>query len=128
MRTKIFFNVFLVFLFGIFTFSFIVGCSNIDINSDNVNITQTNYDNEQRQIEATITTSFYLLAPRSINNTINFTNVLSKKAEIKIIYSFNNGSSFSDIVLVDSGSRFSKTYTGGYSIASFKIKILNLQQ
>lgn len=85
-----------------------------------------NYDTEQQQIEATIHTSYRLVAMHSIDNTITFTNVLDKHAEIKITYKFNNGASFSDTVIVEAYAPFSKTYSGGYSVATFSIKILSL--
>lgn len=87
----------------------------------------SSYEKEQQQIEATITTSYTLVARNSVDNTISFTNVLDKKAEIKITYKFNNGASFSDAVWVDSGASFSKTYTNGYSVATFSITILSLE-
>ena len=87
----------------------------------------SNYEREQQLIKETITTSYTLVARNSVDNTINFTNVLDKKAEIKIKYEFNNGVYFFDTVWVESGAPFSKTYTNGYSIASFSITILSLE-
>ena len=96
------------------------------ISSCLISCSSSNFDKEQKQIEATISTSYRLIAVHNIDNTITFTNVLDKDAEIKITYKFNNGAEFSDTVVVEAQAPFTKTYTGGYSIAVFSIKILSL--
>ncbi len=81
---------------------------------------------EQKQIENTIQTSYKLVAVHYIDNTIRFTNVLNKVAEIEITLTYNNSASEKDVVTVPAGETFQKTYSGGYSIATFTIKILSL--
>ena len=109
----------ITFVFSLVTIicvsSFLIACSN-----------NKGFSKEQQQIEATIRTSSKLVAVNYIDNTISFTNVLDKDAEIEITYKFNNGVSFSDTVKVEAHKSFSKTYSGGYSVATFTIKILSL--
>lgn len=81
---------------------------------------------EQKQVENTIQTSYKLVAVHSIDNTICFTNVLNKVAEIEITLTYNNSASEKDVVTVLAGEAFQKTYSCGYSIATFTIKILSL--
>lgn len=81
---------------------------------------------EEKLIRQTIQTNYKYIAQHYITNTISFTNVLEKDAQIEITLKYNNGAQQTDVVFVASGEDFTKSYEGGYSNASFTIKILSL--